>query len=80
MVDVIKRALTRRRKHRGRLFTEEPAESLVYVVKFSVGMTACLAAVEIAHLALLRSWNSEVFAVMTGLIGTVTGIFVGQKS
>jgi len=80
MVDIIKRALTRRRKQRGRMVTEKPAERLVYVVKFSLGMTACLAAVEIAHIALLRTWNSEVFAAMTGLIGTVTGIFVGQKS
>jgi hypothetical protein len=79
-MDVIKRALTRRRKQRGRVVTEEPAKSLVYLVKFSIGMTACLTAIEIAHLALLRTWNSEVFAAITGLSGTVLGIFVGQKS
>jgi hypothetical protein len=79
-MDIIKRALTRRRKQRGRVVIEEPAKSLVYVVKFSIGMTACLAAVEIAHMALLRTWNSEVFAAITGLSGTVMGIFVGQKS
>jgi hypothetical protein len=79
-MDVIKRALTRRRKQRGRVVTEEPAKSLVYLVKFSIGMTACLTAIEIAHLALLRTWNSEVFAAITGLSGTVMGIFVGQKS
>jgi len=60
--------------------TEEPNESLVYVVKFGIGMTACLAAIEIAQLALLHTWNSEVFAAITGLSGTVMGIFVGQKS
>ena len=80
MVGIIKRALTRRRKQRGRMITEEPAESLVHVVKFSLGMTLCLAAIEIAHLALLRTWNSEIFAAITGLSGTVLGIFVGQKS
>ena len=80
MVDIIKRALTRRRKQRGRMVVEEPAETLVYVVKFSLGMTACLAAIEIAHLALLRTWNSEVFAAITGLSGTVLGIFVGQRA
>jgi hypothetical protein len=60
--------------------TEEPNENLVYVVKFGIGMTACLAAIEIAQLALLHTWNSEVFAAITGLSGTVMGIFVGQKS
>jgi hypothetical protein len=80
MADLIKRALTRKRVQRGRLVQEEPNQKLVYVVKFSLGMTVCLAAVEIAHLAILRTWNSEVFAAITGLIGTVTGIFVGSKS
>ena len=65
---------------RGHWIEEEPNQSLVYVVKFSLGMTACLTAVEIANLALLHSWNSEVFAAITGLAGTVMGIFVGQKS
>lgn len=80
MADWVKRALARKRVQRGRLIVEEPDPRLVYVVKFSLGMTACLAAVEIAHLALLRTWNSEVFAAITGLCGTVTGIFVGQKA
>ena len=80
MADLIKRALTRRRMQRGRWIVEEPKENLVYVVKCSLGMMACLTAVEIANLALLHSWNSEVFAAITGLTGTVMGIFVGQKS
>jgi len=80
MADPIRRALTRRRVQRGRLVQEEPNETLVYVVKFGICMTACLTAIEIAHLALLRTWNSEIFAAITGLSGTVMGIFVGQKS
>jgi hypothetical protein len=43
-------------------------------------MTVCLSALEIAHMAFLGSWNSEIFAVITGLGGTVTGIIVGQKT
>jgi acetylglutamate kinase len=42
-------------------------------------MTICLSALEIAHMAFLGTWNSEIFAAITGLTGTVTGIFVGQK-
>jgi hypothetical protein len=80
MADLIKRALTRRRIQRGRLVSEEPNEKLVWGVKFAIGMTACLTFLEVAHLAFLGSWSSEIFAAITGLSGTITGIFVGQKS
>jgi hypothetical protein len=58
----------------------QPNEKLVLGVKFAIGMTVCLSALEIAHMAFLGKWNSEIFAAITGLIGTVTGIFVGQKA
>jgi hypothetical protein len=45
MADPIKRALTRRRIQRGRLITEEPKQSTVYVVKFALGMAVCLGGV-----------------------------------
>ena len=80
MADRIKRALTRRRMQRGHWIEEEPNQNLIIIVKCSLGMMACLTAVEIANLVLLHSWNSEVFAAITGLTGTVMGIFVGQKS
>lgn len=84
MRDWVKKALTRRvhkKGPRGRDQVEvvEPNEKLVLGVKFAIGMTICLSALEIAHMAFLGSWNSEIFAAITGLTGTVTGIFVGQK-
>jgi len=79
MVDWVKRALTRRRVQRGRIVSEEPDVRLVYVVEFALGMTAALVALEIAHLIVLRAWNSEVFAVVTGLCGTVMGVFIGRR-
>ena len=79
MADWVKRALTRRRIQRGRVVVESPDERLVWVVKFSLGMTAALVALEIAHLAFLGSWNSEVFAAITGLCGTVMGVFIGRR-
>lgn len=83
--DWVKKALTRKVKRKGsrgnqHVLITEPNEKLVYVVKFALGMTVCLVAVEIAHLAILRTWNSEVFAAITCLSGTVMGIFVGQKA
>jgi len=85
MTDWIKKALTKtvqRKGSRGKteVIVVQPNEKLVYGVKFAIGMTVCLSALEIAHMAFLGSWSSEVFAAITGLSGTVMGIFVGQKA
>jgi hypothetical protein len=83
--DWVKRALTRRTKRKGtrssqEVLVTEPDERIVYAVKFAIGMTACLTVLEVAHLAFLGVWNSEIFASITGLSGTVLGIFVGHKA
>ena len=33
---------------------------------------------EVGSLVALHAWNSEVFAAVMGLVGTVTGIFVAR--
>ena len=81
MTDWIKRALTR--KTTDKTVTAEevpPSERLVLGVKFAIALTFSLTALEIAHLALLRTWNSEVFAAITGLAGTITGFLISQKT
>lgn len=85
MRDWIKKALTKtvqRKGSRGKteIIVVQPNEKLVLGVKFAIGMTICLSALEIAHMAFLGSWNSEIFAAITGLSGTIMGIFVGQKT
>jgi len=82
MADWIKRALTRRTTNKTAASAEEitPSERLVLGVKFALVLTFSLTALEIAHLALLHSWNSEVFAAITGLAGTITGILISQKT
>jgi len=80
MADPIKHALRRRRFQHGRFIDEEPDETLVYVVKFGIGVTACLSALEIASMGFLHSWNSEIFSAITGLTGIVLGVFVGRKT
>jgi hypothetical protein len=85
MPDWFKKALTRKRHRQGargkaEIIIVEPDERLVYLVKFAVLMTLCLTALEIAHMAFMRVWNAEVFAAVTGLIGTVTGILIGKKA
>jgi hypothetical protein len=59
---------------------EEPNEKLVLLVKFAIAMTLCFTGLEIVHLAFLGKWNSEIFAAISGLSGTVMGIFIGQKT
>ena len=80
MADRIKRALTRRRIQRGRIINEEPDEKLVYTVKFAMVMAVCLSGLEAINMAFLGSWNSEVFSALMGLVGLVTGVFVGRKT
>lgn len=81
MTDWVRRALTRRSESKGprKIQVEpEPNPKLVLLVKFSIYMTGALVALEVAHLAFLGSWNSEVFAGISGLIGTVTGVLIGR--
>lgn len=81
MTDWVKKALTHRSAGRNGLNeSSEPAMRLVYGTKFAIGVTFCLSALEIANLAVLGTWNSEVFASITGLTGTITGILISQKS
>jgi hypothetical protein len=80
MADPIKRALTRRRLQRGHWVVEEPNEKLLLGIKFVIGMTAFMSVLELAHMAFLHTWNAEIFASITGLSGTVIGLFVGQKT
>jgi hypothetical protein len=81
MRDWVKQALRRKIRHKGRpSLVTEADDKLVLLVKFSLGMAACLTALEIADLVLLGSWSSEVFAALTGLIGTVTGVLIGRRT
>jgi len=84
LTDWIKKALTKRKttdKTVASVADEvPPSERLVLGVKFAIALTFSLTAIEIAHLALLGTWNSEVFAAITGLAGTITGILISQKT
>jgi len=76
MKDWIKKALTKHIRQR----EIPPDERLVLGVKFAVTMTLILSALEISHMTLLGKWNSEIFAAITGLTGTISGILITQKT
>jgi hypothetical protein len=87
LTDYVKKALTRRITDKTALQEStqavlelEPDERLVLGTKFAIIFTFCLSAIEIANLAVLGTWNSEVFAAITGLSGTIMGILISQKA
>ena len=80
MQDPFRRALSRKRIQRGHVVVEEPSERLVVIVKFGLAMTLLMSGLELAHILLLGSWNSEIFSAISGLAGTISGIFVGNRS
>ncbi len=57
-----------------------PSERLVLAVYVTLTSIAGLTALEVAHLAFLGTWNSEIFAAITGLIGTVIGTLIGARA
>jgi len=77
----VKKILTKTmRVSKTRYIQVPPSKTLLYIVYFSLGMTACLTLLEAVHMIVLGRWNSEIFAAITGLSGTVTGIIVGQRT
>jgi hypothetical protein len=85
VVDWIRRALMHK-VVRGRVKSKqhvelvEADERVVYAVKFAIGMTVCLCGLEVAHMAFLHSWNSEIFVAISSLITFVSGVIIGQKA
>jgi len=83
-MDPIKKALTRKisvKRGRGQQNIEiPPSERLVLGVRFAIVMTLILSALEVAHMAFLGSWSSEIFAAISGLIGTVSGVLISQHA
>lgn len=75
MEGILRKALTRKR---GRSSTK-PSDRLILAVQFSIYLLFALVALEITHLAVLGSWNSEIFAAITGLAGTIFGVLLERK-
>ncbi len=57
-----------------------PSERLVLGIVFAIAALIGLVIIEVAHVAFLRTWNSEIFSAITGLIGALSGIFISQKA
>jgi hypothetical protein len=85
MTGLLKKALTHKIARKGsrgkqQIIVIPPSEKLALGVKFAMAMTACLSAVETAHIAFLGERKSEIFAAATGLAGTVSGIPISTRA
>ena len=56
-----------------------PSVKLVYGVYFMMMLFAGLSAIQIAHLVVLSSFNSEIFQLMNSLASVMAGVFFGAK-
>ncbi len=81
----IKKALTRRisvrvgRRKQRREIEVEPSERLVYAMYFAITALISLTLLEGIYMLVLRSFNTEIFAAITGLIGTIVGVLLTRK-
>jgi len=80
----IKQALTRKvqvRGPRGKIyvFEEEPSDKLVLTIQFSIAMIICLTILEIAYMVFVGGFSSEIFSVITSLIGTISGVLFAKR-
>ena len=80
----IRRALTRREiKRKGKTKKIEyveipPSERLVYTVQFCLIALTTLTVIETVHIIVLKTFNETVFSAISGLIGTIVGVFVAK--
>jgi len=78
--NAIRRALTKTVRVKKREMELSPSEHIVWMVYFASISLIGLTALEILHMTYFRAWNSEIFSAITGLIGTITGIFISQRT
>lgn len=58
---------------------EGESDRLVLIFGFSIATIICLTILELFHLLVLGSWNPEIFAAITGLMGNILGIILGRR-
>ncbi len=79
MAGWVKRALTRRIRTRRGVVEEPPSEALELAMKFCIVATLALTGLEVAHMALLHSFNQSIFGAIQLIIGAIVGIIVGRR-
>jgi len=84
--DLFRKALTRtiwiRQDGQDKLEPIEvpPSQGVVYAIVFAIAAIVALTVLEVAHMAFLGSWNTEIFAGIMSVVTFILGIFIGQKA
>ena len=80
MRNAIRRALTETVRLKKREMELPPSEHIVWMVYFATLCLIGLIPLEVIYMVYFKSWNSEVFSAITGLIGTITGTVISQRA
>lgn len=80
MRSLLRRALTKTVRVKKRDLELPPSEHVVWMMYFATISLIGLIALEVVYMIYFRSWSSEIFSAITGLIGTITGIFISQRA
>jgi hypothetical protein len=57
-----------------------PSQTLVYGILAATVTLVLLVILEIAHMAFMGTFNTEIFATITLIVGALLGTFFGQKA
>jgi hypothetical protein len=57
-----------------------PSQKVVYAIVFAIAAIIALTALEVAHMAYMGSWNTEIFAGIMSVVTFIIGIFIGQTA
>ena len=80
MKKIIRKALTRTVRSKKKDVEIPPSEHIVWMVYFATVCLIGMMILEAIHMTQFKTWNSEIFSAITGLIGTITGIFISQRA
>ena len=57
-----------------------PSQKLLYGIYFAITALAALTALETTYMIVFQTFNNEIFATISLVIGTILGTFFGQKA
>jgi hypothetical protein len=57
-----------------------PSQSIIYAVVFAIAAIIALTVLEVAHMAFLGGWNTEIFAGIMSVVTFILGIFIGNTA
>jgi len=57
-----------------------PSQRIMYTVVFAIATIIALTVLEVAHMAFLGVWNTEIFAGIMSVVTFILGIFIGNTA